>query len=86
MEAAVEVAKFEASQVFAVKDLVEKEKIDCDFTLTRTCDATLDEGLATATEEAFAKLVESGVVNLKEVHRTPRAQAEMVKKYTPAHC
>ncbi|EQB51303.1 FAD dependent oxidoreductase [Colletotrichum gloeosporioides Cg-14] len=78
VDAAVEVANFEASQVFAVKELVEKEKIDCDFTLTRTCDATLDEGLATATEEAFAKLVESGVANLKDVHYTPRARAEMV--------
>ncbi|KAF4426427.1 Gamma-glutamylputrescine oxidoreductase [Colletotrichum fructicola] len=78
VDAAVEVANFEASQVFAVKELVEKEKIDCDFTLTRTCDATLNEGLATATEEAFAKLVESGVANLKDVHYTPRARAEMV--------
>ncbi|KAI8310593.1 hypothetical protein K4K59_008107 [Colletotrichum sp. SAR11_240] len=83
VEAAVEVANFEASQVFAVKELVEKEKIDCDFTLTRTCDATLDEGLATATEEAFAKLVESGVANLKDVHYTPRARAEKVKTPYP---
>ncbi|KAJ0375455.1 hypothetical protein COL26b_006336 [Colletotrichum chrysophilum] len=83
VDAAVEVANFEASQVFAVKELVEKEKIDCDFTLTRTCDATLNEGLATATEEAFAKLVESGVANLKDVHYTPRARAEMVKTPYP---
>ncbi|KAI8173970.1 hypothetical protein K4K54_008898 [Colletotrichum sp. SAR 10_86] len=83
LEAAVEVANFEASQVFAVKELVEKEKIHCDFTLTRTCDATLDEGLATATEKAFAKLVESGVANLKDVHYTPRARAEMVKTPYP---
>ncbi|KAJ0269189.1 hypothetical protein Brms1b_013661 [Colletotrichum noveboracense] len=78
VDATVEVANFESSQVFAVKELVEKERIDCDFTLTRTCDATVDEGLATATEEAFAKLVESGVANLKDVHYTPRARAEMV--------
>ncbi|KAF5489963.1 putative oxidoreductase OrdL [Colletotrichum siamense] len=83
VDAAVEVANFESSQVFAVKELVEKEKIDCDFTLTRTCDATLDEGLAAATEEAFAKLVESGVANLKDVHYTPRAQAEMVNNPYP---
>ncbi|KAK6227635.1 FAD dependent oxidoreductase [Colletotrichum tabaci] len=78
VDAAVEVANFEASQVFAVKELVEKEEIDCDFTLTRTCDAILDEGLAVATEEAFTKLVESGVANLKDVHYTSRKQAEMV--------
>ncbi|KAH0421190.1 FAD dependent oxidoreductase [Colletotrichum camelliae] len=78
VDATVEVANFEASQVFAMKELVEKEKIDCEFTLTRTCDATLDESLAAATDEAFVKLVESGVADLKDVHYTSRKQAEMV--------
>ncbi|KAH8657919.1 FAD dependent oxidoreductase [Xylariales sp. PMI_506] len=78
VKAAVEVANFEASQVLAVKELVEKEKIDCQFTLTRACDATLDEGLANATEAAFKELSMSGVANLKDVHFTPRKYAERV--------
>ncbi|KAL2670150.1 hypothetical protein Neosp_015031 [[Neocosmospora] mangrovei] len=78
VRAAVEVANFEASQVHAVKELVEKEKIDCEFTLTRACDATLDESLSNETEAAFKELLNSGVANLKDVHYTPRAQAERV--------
>ncbi|KAF7531068.1 hypothetical protein G7054_g9244 [Neopestalotiopsis clavispora] len=77
-KAAVEVANFGASQVYAVKELVEKEKIDCDFTLTRACDATLDEGLARETEEAFKQLSASGVANLKDIHYTGRKDAERV--------
>ncbi|CAH0039099.1 unnamed protein product [Clonostachys rhizophaga] len=77
-KAAVEVANFEASQVLAVKELVEKEKIDCEFTLTRACDVILDEDLARETEEAFAELSKSGVANLTDVHFTPRKDAERV--------
>lgn len=79
VSAAVEVAQFEASQVLAVKDLVEQEQIDCDFVLTRACDATLDEGLARETEIAYAELVKSGVADLKDVHFTPRKDAERVR-------
>jgi hypothetical protein len=61
----VEVAKFAAAQVMAVKELVEKEKIDCEFTLTRACDATLDPNLAEDTEKAFKELSESGVLSVK---------------------
>jgi hypothetical protein len=79
VRAAVDVANFEASQVFAVKDLVEKEQIDCDFTLTRACDATVHEGLAKETEEAFRLLQKSGVANLKDVQYTGRADAVRVR-------
>lgn len=77
--AAVEVANFEASQVMAVKELVEKERIDCEFTLTRACDVILDESLAAETEQAFEELKRSGVANLKDVHYTPRKDAERVR-------
>lgn len=78
MEAAVEIANFEASQVYAVKELIEKENIDCEFTLTRGCDATVDEGLAKETDEAFAILAKSGLASLKDVHYTGRKDAERV--------
>ncbi|KAJ5570335.1 uncharacterized protein N7459_009765 [Penicillium hispanicum] len=76
--ATVDVARFEASQVLAVKELVEQEQIDCDFVLTRACDVILDEGLAKETETAFAELAKSGVADLKDVHFTPRRNAERV--------
>ena len=73
---AAEVARFEASQVFAVKELVEKENIDCDFTLTRACDATLDPGLAKATDDAFAELAKVGETNLTDVYHAKAKDAE----------
>lgn len=76
--ASVDVANFEASQVYAMKELVEKEKIDCEFTLTRACDATLDEGLAKEIEDAHVLLQEAGVANLRDVQYTGRESAERV--------
>ncbi|QGA16122.1 hypothetical protein EYB26_003789 [Talaromyces marneffei] len=78
VKAAVDVARFEASQVHAVKQLVEEEKIDCDFVLTRACDVILDEGLAAEIEAAFTEMANSGVANLTDVHFTKRKDAERV--------
>lgn len=78
VRAAVEVAAFEAAQVLAVKALVEEEKIDCDFALTRACDVILHEGLARETDAAFGELAASGVADLRDVHHTPRRDAERV--------
>jgi lactate dehydrogenase-like 2-hydroxyacid dehydrogenase len=78
VKAAVDVARFEASQVHAVKELVEKEKIDCDFVLTRACDATLDPELARDTHNAFTELQKSGVANLKDVFYAHGKEAEEV--------
>ena len=78
VKAAVEVADFEAKQVLAVKELVERENIDCDFTLTRACDVILHEELARETEAAHTQLVKSGVANVRDVHYTPRKYAERV--------
>ncbi|EXJ83390.1 hypothetical protein A1O1_07012 [Capronia coronata CBS 617.96] len=78
VKAAVEVSKFEASQVYAVKQLVEKEKIDCDFVLTRACDATLHKGLAEETDRAFAEMVKTGVTDFKDVYHARQEDAERV--------
>lgn len=76
----MDVARFEASQVHAVKQLVEEEKIDCDFVLTRACDVILDPGLAAETEAAFTEIANSGVANLTDVHFTKQKDAERVCK------
>ncbi|KAL5341633.1 FAD dependent oxidoreductase [Aspergillus crustosus] len=78
VRAAVDVARFEASQVHAVKELVEKENIDCDFVLTRACDATLDPKLAQDTNEAFTELRKSGVADLKDVFYARGKEAEQL--------
>ncbi|KAL3471654.1 FAD dependent oxidoreductase superfamily [Aspergillus californicus] len=76
VRAAIEVARFESSQVHAVKELVEKENIDCDFVLTRACDATLDPKLAEETHLAYNELVKSGVADLKDVFHAHGKDAE----------
>jgi hypothetical protein len=71
-EMAAKLAAFESSQVLAVKELVEKEKIDCDFHLTRTIDVYLDAQNAQDTEAAYRELVKAGVVDMKDVAFTPQ--------------
>lgn len=44
LEAAVEVVRFEISHVKEIVDLVAREEIDCELTLTRSLDIYLDEG------------------------------------------
>ncbi|CAI7672348.1 hypothetical protein N7533_012684 [Penicillium manginii] len=44
LEAAVEVVRFEISHVKEIADLVAREGIDCDLTLTRSLDIYLDKG------------------------------------------
>lgn len=82
LRTAIEIARFEASQLRAIKELVEKEKIDCDFVLTRSCDVIVDEKYAKDTEEAFAKLsaVLKGTGELQDVQRISPEQAERVSQ------
>jgi glycine/D-amino acid oxidase-like deaminating enzyme len=67
-EVAASIARYEASQLSAVKDLVEKEGIDCDFHLTRATDVFLDTQAAKDAEAAFRQLQAEGAVNLQDVH------------------
>jgi hypothetical protein len=64
---AVEFANFEAANVRAVKTLIEKEKIDCDFHLTRSMDVYLDASHAKVVEEGYYELQRQGVANLQDV-------------------
>lgn len=77
-KAAAELAAFEASHPYAVKTLVESEGLDCDFHLTRAVDVYLDPEHARVTEEAYRKLLQDGVVDLKDVAFTPKKDAERV--------
>jgi hypothetical protein len=61
LEAAVEVADFEFDHVSAIATLVEKEKIDCDFTLTRSFDAYTVKEEAEATKKHYDELKVAGI-------------------------
>jgi hypothetical protein len=77
-EAAAELAKFEAANVYAVKELVESEGLDCDFQMTRSLDVYLDAYHAKETEKAYRKLVEAGLADLKDTAFIPEEHAERV--------
>ncbi|KAK8169341.1 FAD dependent oxidoreductase-domain-containing protein [Phyllosticta citrichinensis] len=66
-KAANEVAAFESSQVYAVKELVEKEQIDCEFTLTRAVDVCLDADHAAKCKAEFMELRRRNVPSVRDV-------------------
>ncbi|RDW68591.1 FAD dependent oxidoreductase-8 [Coleophoma crateriformis] len=70
-EAAAEIAMFEASQVYSIKELVEKEKIDCDFNITRAYDAVLDEELAETCKKEFDQLIADKFPTIKDIGYLP---------------
>ena len=77
-EAAAEISKFEIAHLHAIRDLVEKEKIDCDLTLTRTFDVFLDEQDGKKSKEAYDKMIRSGITSIKDAQYTPAERAEQV--------
>ena len=83
--AAAELTAFEAANVFAVKELVENEGLDCDFQLTRALDVYLDVRHAQETEAAWRRLRTAGVVDLSDVAFISREDAERVS-ISKHHC
>ena len=79
--ATAELAAFEASHVYAVKDLVEKENLDCDFHVTRALDVFLDSAHADEVEATYKGLSRNTGVNLTDVAFTGREDAERVSNH-----
>lgn len=67
-EAAQQVADFEQRQLWNVKKLVERERVDCDFELTRAVDAFVEEGEAKETVAAYQRLKDSGFKFPNDLH------------------
>jgi hypothetical protein len=76
---ATKIASLEASQVFEIKHLVEKEKIDCDFILTRAVDVCLDQAHADKTKAEFEALLATGEASLQDVHYAPTSPFLLTK-------
>jgi hypothetical protein len=75
-EMATKIATYESSQVLAVKDLVEKEKIDCEFHLTRAVDACLNQEHADKSKNEFDRLLAKGEPTTRDVHCATGTEAE----------
>jgi proline dehydrogenase len=80
VKAAVEVADFEFNHVSTIAELVKKEKIDCDFVLTRSSDCTNDPEEAAALKAAYLKLKEAGIAKstIDDLEWTDADKAEEV--------
>jgi hypothetical protein len=61
LQAGEEIAKYEIATLKAIKKVIEEESIDCDFTLTRTCNVFRHQEGADQAKIAFDALVKSGL-------------------------
>ncbi|KAG5661337.1 hypothetical protein KAF25_005459 [Fusarium avenaceum] len=55
--AGAEIAEFEIANLRAIKKIIEEEKIDCDFTLTRSIDVWCNEDSAKKAEAVYQSMV-----------------------------
>ncbi|KAK5209527.1 hypothetical protein LTR41_005063 [Exophiala xenobiotica] len=86
---AAELTEFETRQVFDIKKLVEQERIECDFELTRTIDVYTDERVAGPVVEAYMRMKESeGYEFAQDLHyiQGERGRAEQVSGVKGALC
>lgn len=81
-EAADEVASFEARHLTEIGRLIKREKIDCDFVLTRTTDVCLYEEGSRGIENKLGKLADAGVVGIDDVFHCLGKEAEGVSGAT----
>ncbi|KKY38797.1 putative fad dependent oxidoreductase superfamily protein [Diaporthe ampelina] len=79
-------ARFEAANVLALKELVERERIDCDFVLTRALDVYLDDAHARSTYVAYQELRKIGVADLGDIHYMDGPNAEAISGVKDAKC
>jgi hypothetical protein len=78
IEAAAEVASFEAANVKAVTEYVQQNKVDCDFVLTRAVDVQLSTGHQHRIKEGYDKLIAAGIETTKDTFCVEGKDAEMV--------
>jgi hypothetical protein len=78
VQAAAELAEFENANIRAVTEYVTKEKVDCDFVLTRAIDVQLTEDSHRSVEQAHKLACSAGVKSTKETFVVPEQHAEKV--------
>lgn len=66
--AAKELALFQAKQVYAMKNVVKKEMLDCDLVLTRCCEVFVDQKDADDVKETYDNQVNAGLDYIQDVY------------------
>ncbi|RDW77707.1 FAD dependent oxidoreductase superfamily-like protein [Coleophoma cylindrospora] len=67
VQAGAEIAEFEIAHVKAIKRIVEAEKIDCDFTLSRTIDVWCNEESAKKAKAVYDQMLENNFEYMDDV-------------------
>ncbi|KAH7356362.1 FAD dependent oxidoreductase [Pyrenochaeta sp. MPI-SDFR-AT-0127] len=78
IEAAAEVADFEAANVTAVSDFVQENQIDCDFNSTFAVDVQLTDALDHRMKAGYDRMMSAGVESTKKVSYFAGGDAEMI--------
>ena len=81
VEAAAEVAAFEAKHVRVIEDFVKKEKIDCDYTVTKAVDVQLNEAHFNKLKGGYNRLMAGGSQATAGVQITEKNEAEAVSPF-----
>lgn len=71
-------ASFEARHLGEIAKLIKKEKIDCDFVLTRATDVCLHEKGSREIEAKLKRLEDAGIEGLDDVFHCSEKKAEGV--------
>jgi len=66
-ESAKELSLFLAAHIYAMKHVAEKEKLDCDFVLTRRIEAFLHQPHADNLKEIYERQLEEGLDYIEDV-------------------
>lgn len=78
VDAAAELAAFEAKHLYAIKEFTQKEKIDCDYTVTKAVDVQLSRDHFKTLKEGHERLVACGCTPTKQVHCVGPDEAQAV--------
>lgn len=79
LEAAVEVVRFEISHMKEIADLVAREKIDCELTLTRSLDIYMDEAQLQERKEFVEYLRAQNLDFMDDVKYLSETEAQKVR-------
>lgn len=85
VEAGAELASFELSHVKALKDVIIKEGIECDFNITRNMNVYLNEGAGEKAKRKYEALASQGHSFVDDIHYTPQKHAEEARLYGSDH-
>jgi glycine/D-amino acid oxidase-like deaminating enzyme len=72
------IAEFEAAHITAFKNVIAKEGIDCDFTITRTTDVWCNQDAADRAKAVYDRMTAYGLKHMDDVHFTMGRDAEGV--------